>query len=137
MGQLDIPTTLLGLLDFSYRSRFFGRDVFQIAPDQARAFPATYEKLGYLHGDHLSILEPQRRFEQVTPDFETGDARPVANVDQNDLDDATADYQVASYMFKHGLLARQPADANAVTPLPAPAASTAAPAPASSSAQPH
>jgi phosphoglycerol transferase MdoB-like AlkP superfamily enzyme len=137
MGQLDIPTTLLGLLDFSYRSRFFGRDVFQIAPDQARAFPATYEKLGYLHGDRLSILEPQRRFEQVTPDFETGDARPVANVDQNDLDDATADYQVASYMFKHGLLARQPADANAVTPLPAPAASTAAPAPASSSAQPH
>jgi phosphoglycerol transferase MdoB-like AlkP superfamily enzyme len=138
MGQIDIPTTLLGLLDFSYRSRFFGRDVFQIAPDQARAFPATYEKLGYLHGDRLSILEPQRKFEQVTPDFETGDAKRVASIDQNDLDDATADYQVASYLFKHSLLARQASDANAVTPLPAaPAAPVSAPASASSSGQTH
>jgi hypothetical protein len=85
----------------------------------------------------LSILEPQRKFEQVTPDFETGDAKPVASIDQSDLDDATADYQVASYLFKHGLLARQASDANAVTPLPAPAASVSAPASASSSGQAH
>jgi phosphoglycerol transferase MdoB-like AlkP superfamily enzyme len=134
MGQIDIPTTLLGLLDFSYRSRFFGRDVFQIAPNQERAFPATYEKLGYLHGNRLSILEPQRKFEQVTPDFDTGDATPVAAVDQNDLDDATAYYQVASYLFKHGLLARKASDANPVTPLPAPDASSPLPADAGSSA---
>lgn len=138
MAQMDIPTTLLGLLDFSYRSRFFGHDVFQIAPEQERAFPATYEKLGYLHGTRLSILEPQRKTEQVTPDFATGDATPVSPVDQNDLDDATADYQVASYLFKHGLLARRPDDAKPVAPLMAPAsASTTAPTPASSSAAVH
>ena len=128
MGQLDIPATLLGMLDFSYRSRFFGRDVFQITPEQEHAFPATYEKLGYLHGKRLTILEPQRKTEQVFPDFETGDATPVPTVDRNDLDDATAAYQVAAYMFKHGMLARQASDATPVAPAPAPASSTSEPA---------
>ena len=132
MGQVDIPTTLLGLLDFSYRSRFFGYDVFKIAPSQARAFPATYEKLGYLHGKLLSILEPQRKTEQVIPTFDTGDATSVKTVDQNDIDDATSDYQVAAYLFKHGLLARKDSDTTPVTPLPAPASSTPTPAAASS-----
>jgi phosphoglycerol transferase MdoB-like AlkP superfamily enzyme len=137
MGQVDIPTTLLGLLNFSYRSRFFGYDVFQIAPNQERAFPATYEKLGYLHGKLLSILEPQRKTEQVVPDFETGDATPVKTVDQNDIDDATADYQVAAYLFKHGLLARKDSDATPVASLPAPASSAPAPAAASSTSAAH
>ncbi|MBM7128585.1 LTA synthase family protein [Dyella mobilis] len=135
MAQIDIPTTLLGLLNFSYRSRFFGYDVFQLTPGQERAFPATYEKLGYLHGKLLSILEPQRKVEQVFPDFETGDATPVSTIDQDDLDNATADYQVASYLFKHRLLARQASDATTVAPVPAPAGS--APAPASSSSTLH
>ena len=124
MGQLDIPATLLGMLDFSYRSRFFGRDVFQITPEQERAFPATYEKLGYLHGKRLTILDPQRKTEQVFPNFETGDATPVPSVDQNDVDDATASYQVASYLFKHGMLARTASDATPVAP-----ATSIAPAP--------
>ena len=137
MGQVDIPTTLLGLLDFSYRSRFFGYDVFQLKPGQERAFPATYEKLGYLHGKLLSILEPQRKTEQVIPDFDSGDATPVKQIDQNDLDNATADYQVAAYLFKHGLLARQASDATTVSAAPAPASSTPAPASASTTAVTH
>jgi phosphoglycerol transferase MdoB-like AlkP superfamily enzyme len=129
MAQIDIPTTLLGLLNFSYRSRFFGHDIFQLAPGQQRAFPATYEKLGYLHGKLLTILEPQRKVEQVIPDVDTGDATPITKVDENDLDDATADYQVTSYLFKHGLLARQTSDAATVMPTItlAPASSTTAP----------
>ncbi|GAB2562915.1 sulfatase-like hydrolase/transferase [Dyella jejuensis] len=131
MGQIDIPTTLLGLLHFSYRSRFFGYDVFNLAPGQERAFPATYEKLGYLHGKRLTILEPQRKIEQVMPDFATGDATPVANIDHNDLDNATADYQVASYLFRHGMLARKASDATAVTPAPSSSATLPAATPAS------
>ncbi|WP_240669049.1 LTA synthase family protein [Dyella sp. M7H15-1] len=137
MSQIDIPTTLLGLLNFSYRSRFFGHDVFHLSPGQERAFPATYEKLGYLHGNLLSILEPQRKFEQVTPDFDTGDATPVSTINEDDLNNATADYQVASYLFKHGLLARKASDALPVAATPAPAPASSAPAPASSVAAPH
>jgi len=133
-GQLDIPPTLLGLLDFSYRSRFFGQDVFQLPTDRGHAFPGTYEKLGYVHGDTLTILEPRKRLEQLKPDFATGDATPVVPVKQALVDTAVAYYQVASDLYKHGGMARRPADATKVEPLPAPAAS--APAPAASTPAP-
>jgi hypothetical protein len=130
MGQLDIPPTLLGMLNFSYRTRFFGHDLFQLPPEREHAFPGTYEKLGYLHGDVLTILEPQRKLEQVKPDFATGDATPMHPVNEGLVDDAVAYYQIASEMFKDGKLKRQPQDATKVEPLPAPPSS--APAPASS-----
>lgn len=130
MGQIDIPPTLLGLLNFSYRSRFFGYDVFELEPGRGRAFPATYEKLGYLRGDTLTVLEPQKKIEQLQPNFATGDATPVRPINQADVDDATAYYQVAANLFKNGQLVRRPADSTPVPPLPAP--SSAAPAAAAS-----
>jgi phosphoglycerol transferase MdoB-like AlkP superfamily enzyme len=141
MGQVDIAPTLLGLLNFSYRSRFFGYDLFQLEPGRERAFPATYEKLGYLHGDVLTVLEPQRKLEQMTPDYATGDAVPLAPQDEDQIDQAVAYYQVASELFKRGQLARRPDDATPVEPLPAepaaaPAAAGSVPAPAGSTAAP-
>ncbi|TPG45893.1 LTA synthase family protein [Rhodanobacter glycinis] len=131
-AQIDIPPTLLGLLNFSYRSRFFGYDVFQLEPGRERAFPATYEKLGYLRGNVLTALEPQQKLEQLTPNFVTGDAAAVKTVDQSLVDDAVAYYQVAANLFKHGELARRKDDSTPVSPLPAtdptPAGSAAAPA---------
>jgi hypothetical protein len=134
MGQVDIAPTLLGLLNFSYRSRFFGYDLFQLEPGRERAFPATYEKLGYLHDDVLTVLEPQRKLEQMKPDYASGDATPIAPQNQEQIAQAVAYYQVASELFKRGQLARRPADATPVEPLPAEPAAT--PAPASSTAAP-
>ncbi|HEX5306265.1 MAG TPA: sulfatase-like hydrolase/transferase, partial [Dyella sp.] len=137
-AQIDIPPTLLGLLHFSYRSRFFGYDVFQLEPGRERAFPATYEKLGYLRHNVLTALEPGRKMEQLIPDFETGDAKPASPVNQALVNDAIAYYQVAANLFKHGELARRPEDSTPVSPAePAPAAAadgSAAPAPATSAA---
>ena len=130
MGQLDIAPTLLGLLNFSYRSRFFGYDLFKLEPGRERAFPATYEKLGYLHKDVLTVLEPRRKLEQMSPDYATGDATPITPVDQAQVDQAVAYYQVTSELFKDGKLVRRPADATPVQPLPA--ASISAPATAAS-----
>jgi phosphoglycerol transferase MdoB-like AlkP superfamily enzyme len=130
MGQVDIAPTVLGLLNFSYRSRFFGYDLFQLEPGRERAFPATYEKLGYLQNDVLTVLEPQRKLEQMKPDYATGDASPINPQDENQIDQAVAYYQVASELFRHGGLARRPADSTAVEPLPLPAPATSTPAPA-------
>lgn len=127
MGQLDIPPTLLGLLNFSYRTRFFGQDVLDVPPEQGHAFPGTYEKLGYVHGDIMTILEPRKKLEQLKPNFETGDATPVVPIDQKLVDTAIAYYQVASDLYKHGELARRPADSTPVQPLPANSASAPAP----------
>ena len=124
-AQVDIAPTLLGLLNFSYRSRFFGADIFRLPAGRERAFPATYEKLGYLKGDVLTVLEPQRKLEQVHPDFDTGDATPIKPVDQSQVDEATAYYQVAATMFKKGEMGRRPEDSTPVQSLPAPASTAA------------
>ncbi|HEY2622892.1 MAG TPA: LTA synthase family protein [Dyella sp.] len=116
MSQIDIMPTVLGLLNFSYRSRFFGADIFQLEPGRERAFPATYEKLGYLHEEALSILKPQRLFEQVRPDFDNGDAVPRTPIEQGQVDDATAYYQTAAYLFKRGLMVKRPEDNTPVLP---------------------
>jgi phosphoglycerol transferase MdoB-like AlkP superfamily enzyme len=133
-GQVDIAPTLLGLLNFSYRSRFFGYDVFQLEAGRERAFPATYEKLGYLHDDVLTVLEPGRKLEQMKPDYATGDAVPLLPKNEDQIAQAIAYYQVASDRFKRGKLVRRPADATPVEPLPAAAATV--PAPASSAPAP-
>ncbi|WP_109123613.1 alkaline phosphatase family protein [Dyella sp. C11] len=114
MAQIDIIPTVMGLLNFSYRSRFFGADIFQLEPGRERAFPATYEKLGYLRGDVLTVLEPQRKLEQVKPDFHNGDAVPNSPINQTQVDDATAYYQVAASLFKHGQLVKRPDDSKPV-----------------------
>nr|WP_279236674.1 LTA synthase family protein [Dyella sp. RRB7] len=114
MAQVDIMPTVLGLLNFSYRSRFFGADLFELEPGRERAFPATYEKLGYLHGDVLTVLEPQRKLEQLRPNFDNGDAVPNTPIDQGQVDDATAYYQVAAFLFKHGLMVKRPEDSTPV-----------------------
>ena len=132
MAQVDIMPTVLGLLNFSYRSRFFGADIFQLEAGRERAFPATYEKLGYLRNDVLTVLEPQRKLEQFKPNYTTGDATPITPANQPLIDNAVAYYQVVSELFKHGQLVHRSTDSTPVQPLPLPAAAASAPAPASS-----
>ncbi|MFX7090541.1 sulfatase-like hydrolase/transferase, partial [Acinetobacter baumannii] len=37
MSQIDVGPTLLGLLNFSYTSKFFGYDIFKLNPGRERA----------------------------------------------------------------------------------------------------
>jgi len=127
MAQIDIMPTVLGMLNFSYRSRFFGYDLFQLEPGRERAFPATYEKLGYLRDDVLTVLEPQRKLEQMRPDYETGDGTPVQPVDRAKVDEATAYYQVAADLYKLRQLGKRPEDNTPVQPLQAGQGSGATP----------
>lgn len=62
MSQIDIMPTVLGLLHFSYRSKFIGQDVFREGY-QPRALMATYQDLGYLQDSILTVLSPVRRIE--------------------------------------------------------------------------
>jgi phosphoglycerol transferase MdoB-like AlkP superfamily enzyme len=132
-SQIDIAPTLLALLHFNYRSRFFGYNVLDLPADKARAFPSTYANLGYYHGDRLTILMPKRQTMQVKADPENGTTVPVAQVDAAQLDQAIASYQVAYDEFTSGRMhwrasdatpvAKQPA--TPVAPTPAAATSTA------------
>jgi phosphoglycerol transferase MdoB-like AlkP superfamily enzyme len=130
MSQVDIPPTLLGLLHFSYRSRFFGYDLLRLPPGRERAFPSTYQNLGYLRGDRMTILSPQHKVVQVKPDPVTGAAKPYRQIDQAEVDQAIASYQVAADLFKSGRMRWRASDAIPVAPAPA----ASAPAPATSAA---
>jgi len=132
MAQADIAPTLLGLLHFSYRSRFFGYDILKLPPDRERVFPSTYQNLGYLQGERMTILSPGRQAAQVRPDPLTGDATPYARIDPVQLDRAIATYQVAYDEFHTGRMRWRASDATPVSPSEAPAPATTAPAPAGS-----
>jgi len=136
MSQIDIAPTLLSLLDFSYRSRFFGADILKLPAGRERAFPSTYQNLGYLKGDRLTILSPGQKVEQVKPDIRTGDATPYPQFDPAELDQAIAAYQVAYDEFDTGRMRWRPSDATPVQPLDAPPSAAAMPAGAATSAMP-
>ncbi|PZR05405.1 MAG: sulfatase, partial [Flavobacterium psychrophilum] len=101
MSQIDIGPTLLGMLNFSYTSNFFGYDIFKLEPGRERAFISTYQNLGYIKNGKLVILSPQFKVDSFTL-LEDQEPINVAN-DQQIVNEAVAWYQSASYSFKHGL----------------------------------
>jgi phosphoglycerol transferase MdoB-like AlkP superfamily enzyme len=101
MSQIDIPPTVLGLLDFDYYSKFFGRDVLSSPPESDRAFVANYQTLGYLTRDRMALLHPRRRTEVFRVDAGKNILGPVQ--DEAVLREAISYYQAASYVFRSGL----------------------------------
>jgi phosphoglycerol transferase MdoB-like AlkP superfamily enzyme len=101
MSQIDIAPTALGLLDFDYYSKFFGRDVLNSPPGGDRAFVANYQTLGYLRGERMALLFPKRKSEVFRVDADKNIIGPVD--DQQTLRDAISYYSAASHVFRSGL----------------------------------
>jgi len=60
VSQIDLMPTVLGLLNFNYTSKFFGQDVLKTTY-QPRAFIATYQDLGFIKNDVLTIISPVKK----------------------------------------------------------------------------
>lgn len=110
MSQIDLMPTLLGLLHFDYESKFFGQDVFK-SDYKPRAFIATYQDLGLIKDDVLTILSPKQVVRQyalklkptagVVPEFQIlYDEIPLKTEKTYLIDDAISFYQSASYLLK-------------------------------------
>ncbi|MBN2808443.1 MAG: LTA synthase family protein, partial [Deltaproteobacteria bacterium] len=94
-SQIDIAPTLLGLLDFSYASNFFGQDIRR--PDfQPRALIANYIKLGLLKNEKLVLLAPQQKIELQEKPY---DQTITGSVDTPLVQDCLAYYQGADYII--------------------------------------
>jgi phosphoglycerol transferase MdoB-like AlkP superfamily enzyme len=102
MSQIDIGPTLLGMLNFSYTSKFYGYDIFKLETGRERAFISTYQSLGYLKHDTLILLQPQQKKFTLIPNMD-GSAEQVSE-NPRLLREAIAWYQSASYGFKNGLM---------------------------------
>jgi hypothetical protein len=108
-SQMDYAPTLLGLLYWSYPSRFLGHDVLHIDPEEGHAIIGNYQKLGHIEEGEFVILKPVRKDVEYHYNFSSKSikATPLEN---EFLEETISYYEVASYLYKHGLY-------HALTPL--------------------
>ncbi|QRY81824.1 sulfatase-like hydrolase/transferase [Pseudomonas sp. PDNC002] len=106
-SQLDLAPTLLSMLNLSYQSTFFGRDLMTDSHLPPRVVIGNYQHLGLFDGKDLAILSPRqglRRHNQAL-----GESVEVpAKTDDPLVDRAISYYQTASYGFSHHLLDWKP-----------------------------
>ena len=99
-AQIDIAPTIFGLLNFNYKSKFFGQDALNTPPEKRRAYISTYEGLGYIKNGKLIIQSPVKKINQFTPDFITGSAEH-SKLNDTLANEATSFYQAASWLIKN------------------------------------
>lgn len=115
MSQIDVMPTLFGLLNFSYESKLLGQNVF--SPNyQPRAYVATYQDLGLIKDNKLTVISPTRKAKQYDLTLEESalpaefkylyKETPVKTINQNLVNDAVAAYQSTTNWLKKKQLDR-------------------------------
>ncbi|HET9978752.1 MAG TPA: sulfatase-like hydrolase/transferase, partial [Burkholderiaceae bacterium] len=105
-SQIDVAPTILGLLNFSYRSKFFGHDILREGQRHPRALMANYQTVGYYEQGRIVELKPNGRTRVV--DAATGRVAPDDALSRELIDDTISYYQVAAQAFRSGLLRVDP-----------------------------
>jgi phosphoglycerol transferase MdoB-like AlkP superfamily enzyme len=100
-AQADLAPTVLGLLNASYESRFFGRDMLNGKP-AGRAFLSTFQKMGLLKDGRLAVLGPKKYLKTYRWD-EAGKAITEISEDRVLEEEAVSFYQGANYIYKKRL----------------------------------
>jgi phosphoglycerol transferase MdoB-like AlkP superfamily enzyme len=99
-AQIDIAPTILGLLNFNYKSKFFGQDIFAVSAEKRCAYISTYQGLGYIKNEQLIIQSPVKKINQFVPNFTTGEA--LSTPLNNSLSkEAISFYQAAVWLIKN------------------------------------
>jgi phosphoglycerol transferase MdoB-like AlkP superfamily enzyme len=97
-SQIDLYPTLFSLLHWSYTSTLFGKDVLSDNYHD-RIFIGTYQKLGYLAGDTLTILSPLEKVEQYLYNSRSNSQFPMPVSPQFEKK-VISNYQTAYQLFK-------------------------------------
>lgn len=100
-SQVDFAPTLLGLLGWSYPSRFFGHDVRRIEGDAAHALMGTYQLLAHLEKGSLAVLAPRGRQAFFRFDLDSGEQERAPRDEYAELE-TIAFYQCASHLYGRG-----------------------------------
>jgi phosphoglycerol transferase MdoB-like AlkP superfamily enzyme len=98
-SQIDIMPTVFSLLHFSYTSHFYGQDVFD-KDYKPRAVLATYQNLGLLSNNILTVISPAKKVEQylVIPTRKHTHLQRLLNKANTSLINQTiANYQTIQY----------------------------------------
>ncbi len=101
-SQIDLMPTVLSLLNLRSSVSFTGQDI--LAPTyHPRAFMATYQDLGYMEGNRLTVLSPVRNVQQYTLrplQDGTYDEQPARKTDEKLVRKAQAYYQYTNLYVK-------------------------------------
>lgn len=107
-SQIDVAPTLLAMLGFSYKSKFFGEDLYSTSPQ--RAYLGTYQKVAKFEPGRLIILSPGHVIEMQELD-QNHKVKSRSTIMSNGRDllpapvrETIAIYQTASDLFTQGLL---------------------------------
>lgn len=99
-SQIDLAPTLLAMLNFSYTSYFFGKDILQMSPQDERALIGNYQRLGLLKANKLSYLSPIRQVNVLIDPLGAGAPEPDPESDPI-VKETVAFYQGAYYVIKN------------------------------------
>lgn len=103
-SQIDVIPTILGVLGWEYESRFYGDNILS-GSFVPRAFIGTYQKLGFLRDDTLTILLPNRKVREykiMSQSYEDSTYRLISPLEKDSLDAVTY-FQSEDYFHKHRL----------------------------------
>ncbi|MBF6640792.1 LTA synthase family protein [Flavobacterium sp. J49] len=111
MSQIDVMPTLFGLLHFDYNSKFYGQDVFD-KNYHPRAFVATYQDLGLIKDNVLTVISPVKKVKQfqlipqikprIKQEFQTHfEEKPMTALREDLVKETIAYYQSSAYLLKH------------------------------------
>ena len=106
-SQIDLAPTLFSLLDWSYKSKFYGQDILS-SDFKERALIGNYQKLGLYRDNKLTILLPNSHVKEFNVTKLTLNSNTYTEIKaiQSDIDDTVAYYQSASYFYMHHLLGK-------------------------------
>lgn len=65
-SQIDLAPILLGMLNFSYYTKFYGEDLLHDEDEIPHAFISNYQKIALVKESGITVLAPKRRIEQYT-----------------------------------------------------------------------
>lgn len=101
-SQMDLAPTIAGLLNFHYTSKFFGTDILR--NPRERAMLGTYQKLGYLTTDKLTILDVEKQISMFS--WNQNEELSEIPLQEDIIKDTISYYQGADYLFSHGWMKR-------------------------------
>ena len=103
-SQIDVAPTLLSILNWSYKSKFYGNDILD-KDFKERALIGNYQKLGLYRDKKLTILYPNKTVKEFKVKKLTlySDSYKQMDLNQTDANDTITYYQSASYFHKKRL----------------------------------
>ena len=103
-SQIDLMPTLFSMMNWSYKSKFYGEDILDKDFTQ-RAFIGNYQKLGYMKDNKLVVLSSDKtlaEYEIVKQTLRSVKYKEINPLEEDELNAITY-YQSASYFYKKHL----------------------------------